>query len=96
MNFSWDETKKAKVLAEHKVDFARIVDVFEDPFAIEAIDEIHSTVDDVRFTIIGLTRDYGLIFLVFTEPSETELRFVTARKAEPWMKMLYDKERSKR
>ena len=96
MKFSWDEAKREKVLAEHKVDFARIGDVFEDPFAIEDVDEIHSTPDEIRFTIIGLTREYGLIFLSFTEPKETELRFITARKAEPWMTTIYDKGRSKK
>jgi uncharacterized DUF497 family protein len=96
MNFSWDEAKRERVLIEHKVDFARIGDVFEDPFAVEDLDELHSTADEVRFTIIGLTREYGLIFLAFTEPRETELRFITARKAEPWMTTLYDEGRSKR
>ncbi len=96
MKFSWDEAKRERVLIEHKVDFAKIGDVFEDPFAIEDLDELHSTADEIRFTIIGLTREYGLIFLAFTEPQETELRFITARKAEPWMTTLYDEGRSKR
>lgn len=96
MDFTWNEQKRSRVLAEHKIDFAKIDDLFEDPFAVEDIDEIHSTTEEIRFTIIGLTREYGLVFLVFTEPRDTELRFVTARKAEQWMTRLYDKGRSKR
>jgi uncharacterized DUF497 family protein len=70
--------------------------VFDDPFAVEDIDEIHSSAEETRFTIIGLTREYGLVFLVFMEMSETHLRFVTARKAESWMTKIYDEARSKR
>jgi len=96
MKFTWDPAKREKVLAEHKVDFDKITDVFDDPFAIEDIDEIHSTAEEIRLTIIGLTREYGLVFLAFTELSETNLRFITARKAENWMTTVYDEARSKR
>ncbi len=96
MKFTWDPPKREKVLAEHKVDFDKIKDVFNDPFAFEDIDEIHSTADELRFTIIGLTREYGLIFLAFTELSDTHLRFITARKAENWMIKVYDKARSRK
>ncbi|MGD9562350.1 MAG: BrnT family toxin [Pyrinomonadaceae bacterium] len=96
MKFTWDAAKRDKVLAEHKVDFDKITDIFNDPFAVEDIDEIHSTAEETRFTIIGLTREYGLVFLAFTELSETNLRFITARKAESWMTTIYDKARSRR
>ncbi len=70
MEFSWKETKKREVKAEHNVEFDKIKDVFDDPFAVEYIDEIHSTEEEIRFIIIGLTVEYGSIFLVFTEPSK--------------------------
>lgn len=82
MEFSWKENKKQIVKVEHKIEFDKIKDVFDDPFAVEYTDEEHSTDEEVRFAIIGLTVEYGLIFLIFTEPSETELHFITARKAE--------------
>ncbi|HVF46019.1 MAG TPA: BrnT family toxin [Pyrinomonadaceae bacterium] len=53
MNFTWDPTKREKVLTEHKVDFDKITDVFDDPFAVEDIDEVHSSPDEIRFTISG-------------------------------------------
>ncbi|MEJ7624635.1 MAG: BrnT family toxin [Pyrinomonadaceae bacterium] len=96
MAFTWDPAKREKVLAEHKVDFDKIIDVFDDPFAVEDVDGPHSSADEIRFIIIGLTREYGLIFLAFTEMSETHLRFITARKAESWMTKVYDKARSGR
>ena len=70
--------------------------MFDDTFTIEDVDEVHSSVEETRFMIIGLTREYGSGFLAFTETSETNLRFITARKAENWMIKIYDEARSRR
>jgi uncharacterized DUF497 family protein len=72
----------------------KIIDIFEDPFAIEFIDEEHSNEDKIRYAIIGLT-SYGLVYLVFTEPDENELHFITARMAENWMVKDYDRNRKR-
>lgn len=93
MRFTWDEDKAAAVSHEHSVEFARLIDVFSDPYAVEFIDEAHSTEDETRYAIIGLTAQYGLVYLVFTEldaDGEIELHFVTARRAEPWMVEEYE------
>lgn len=42
MEFIWDEAKREKIIAEHKVDFAKIKDVFDDPFAVYFDDHEHS------------------------------------------------------
>jgi uncharacterized protein len=96
MKFTWDNNKADKVKIEHKVDFERLYDIFNDPFAIEFTDDEHSTDEEIRFAIIGLTIEYGLIYLVFTEITETELHFITARKAENWMVKKYDQNRSRK
>ncbi len=96
MKFTWDTNKAEKVKADHKVYFERLYDIFDDPFAIEFTDEEHSTDDEIRFAIIGLTVEYGLIYLVFTETTETKLHFITARKAENWMVKEYDQNRSRK
>jgi hypothetical protein len=93
VKFTWDEEKAEAVREDHRVDFARLIDVFSDPYAVEFVDEAHSTEDETRFAIIGLTAQYGLIYLVFTEPGEGELHFVTARRAEPWMVTEYEENR---
>jgi uncharacterized DUF497 family protein len=85
-------TQKAASRKDRKIDFSKIKDVFDDPFALEFVDETHST-NEMRFAIIGLTVEYGLIYLVFTEPDETELHFITARKAENWMVQSYEQNR---
>ncbi len=95
MKFTWDPKKREKVLVEHMVDFDKITDVFNDPLALEFLDIEHSSEEDIRFAIIGLTAGYGLIYAVYTAPSDEEIHFVTARRAEPLMVKEYDKERGR-
>jgi len=95
MRFTWDAGKREKVLAEHKVDFDKIGDVFDDLLALEFVDLVHSTDEEVRFAIIGLTAHYGLVYAVYVTPGNHEIRFVTARRAEPLMVKEYDKERGR-
>mgnify|MGYP000613279374 CR=1 FL=1 len=52
MKFTWNETKAIKVKSEHSINFANIIDIFEDPFAVEFIDEAHSTEEEIRYAII--------------------------------------------
>jgi uncharacterized protein len=93
MVYTWDPKKAKKVATEHKVEFSKIEDIFRDPYAVEFIDESHSVGYDLRFAIIGITAEYGLIYLVFTEPDRETIRFITARKAERWMVKEYEEKR---
>lgn len=87
--FVWDETKRLKVLAEHKVDFELITDVFDDPFGVYNDDLGHSE-SELRYTVIGMTAEYGLVFLVFSYVEE-KVRLITARRAENWMVTEYER-----
>jgi len=93
MEFEWDPAKRESVLADHHVDFEKLQDIFADPYAIEFIDEEHSSDDEIRFGMIGLTAEYGVVYLVFTEDVPNKARFITARKAEKWMVNEYEEER---
>lgn len=95
MEFTWDETKREKVIAEHKVDFAKIEDVFDDIFAVYIEDFAHSTDEEIRFNVIGQSISYGLVFIVFTYRGDEEIRFITARKAENWMVNEYEENRKR-
>ncbi|MGI8543792.1 MAG: BrnT family toxin [Aridibacter sp.] len=90
MKFTWDPNKAEKVLTEHKIDFDRIYDFFEDDYSIDIIDKKYSTPDETRFIIIGKTAVYGLVHLVYTILSENEIRFITARKAENYYVKKYE------
>ncbi len=90
MKFTWNPQKAEKVKIEHKIDFEKIKDVFEDSFSLDLIDELHSTSDEERFIIVGKTAYYGLIHLVYTMKSDDEIHFITARKAEKWYVKKYE------
>ncbi len=87
--FVWDESKRLKVIEDHKVDFALLTDVFDDPYGIYRDDFEHSG-DEIRYSVTGLTSEYGIIFLVFTYFDE-KIRLITARKAEKWMVKDYER-----
>lgn len=89
--FSWDESKRKKVIKNHNIDFEKITDIFDDPFSIDFTDYKHSDEFEVRFAKIGITAEYGLIFLVYTEVDAETVRFITARRAERFMVKEYDK-----
>ena len=88
--FVWDESKRLKVIDEHKIDFALITDIFDDPFGIYREDAEHSG-EETRYSVTGLTAEYGLIFAVFTYTDKEEVRLITARRAEKWMVKQYEK-----
>ncbi len=87
--FVWDESKRLKVIRDHKVDFDLITDIFDDPFGIYREDAEHSE-DETRYSVVGLTTNYGLVFAVFTYEGE-KIRLITARRADKWMVKEYEK-----
>lgn len=87
--FVWDETKRRKVIGEHKVDFKLILDVFDDPFG-DYREDIEYSDKEMRYAVIGLTAKYGLIIAIFTYTAEGNIRLITARRAEKWMVKEYE------
>lgn len=49
----WDEEKREKVIRERNIDFAQILDIFDDTFAVDFQDLEHSTSEESRYKIIG-------------------------------------------
>lgn len=95
MKIEWDERKRELVLEEHNIDFARILDIFNDPFAIYTDDHEHSTNSEIRSVMIGKTAEYGLVNLVFIDIDDNTTRLITARRAEKWMVKEYEKQRKR-
>jgi len=91
--FVWDEDKRRRVATKHGVDFAQIVDVFEDAYAYDFDDDEHSEEDELRYGLIGRTAKYGLIFLAYSVTVDDNVRFITARRAERWMITAYEENR---
>ena len=93
--FVWDESKRIKVIQEHRVDFELIFDVFEDPFSVDFEDYEHSDEAENRYGIIGQTVLYGLIVLIYKIVNDDDVRFITARGAEKWMVNKYEENRKR-
>lgn len=87
--FVWDESKRRKVIREHKVDFALLIDVFDDAFGVYFEDFEHSTDMETRFNLIGFSSQYGLIYVTFIY-EYNNIRLITAWKAEKWMVAEYE------
>lgn len=88
--FVWDEVKRAKVLKEHRVDLALLIDAFDDDFGVYFEDVEHSTATEIRFNLIAITAKYGLVYLTFTHEGD-DIRLITAWKAEKWAVREYER-----
>ena len=97
MKFEWDAHKERVNIKNHEgiaFDFAS--KVFNDIWAIDEFDKLHSTVAEQRFTIVGLAENKLLrvTFTVVTEENGEEvLRIISARKALGKDKKSYEKAR---
>ena len=97
MNFDWDEKKEKVNIKNHEeITFDFATKVFNDVWAIEEFDDLHSNKTEQRFTIIGLAED-KLLRVTFTviieENGEEVFRIISARKARGKDKESYDKAR---
>ena len=89
MTFEWDDDKSEKNRRKHGLDFSEVLGVFDDPGAVEFLDEEHSSPIEARYVVIGLAAS-GLTYVVFTERGEGRLRIIHARKADKRMVRIYE------
>jgi uncharacterized DUF497 family protein len=78
--FEWDDVKAASNYADHRITFETAKAVFQDPFAVERMDEREDYGED-RYAIIGMAFD-RLLYVAFTYRGE-RIRIISARGAEP-------------
>jgi hypothetical protein len=81
MRFDWDPAKADANRTKHGVEFTEAARAFDDPFALVAHDETHSTLDEVRWWLIG-EADESVLVVVFTiRPPDDVRRLISARRA---------------
>ena len=81
MRFEWDEKKANNNVKKHKFSFETAITVFDDPYALIAPDERHSTSRERREWIIGES-DSGVLVVVFTKRLRgSTYRLISARRA---------------
>lgn len=78
LEFEWADAKAADNYTRHGVSFDLAKKVFNDPFAVERIDD-RQDYGEERYIIIGLA-DGALLFVAYTEREE-RIRLISARRA---------------
>lgn len=91
MRFEWDEEKALGNAKKHRVSFEQAQEVFDDPRAVPFEDLEHSTADEIRYVMIGMS-SLGLLFVSFTYRDDV-VRLISARRAEKWMVRVYEDEK---
>ena len=89
MRFDWDPDKNELKIRDHGVSLEEAQEAFFDPNALEEYDEEHSTVEEPRFKLMGLSRR-RLLAVVFIETENETIRIISARKAGPQQRKTYE------
>lgn len=77
MSFVWDSAKATANRQKHGVDFADVVEVFQDARALKVADD-HP--DEERFITVGMDALGRVVTVVYTW-RESAIRIISARKA---------------
>ena len=81
MTFEWDEEKERHNIQAHDgINFSYAARVFLDSKRIEKIDENHSDKEE-RYNVIGCVE--RVLFVVYTERGDDNIRIISARRATP-------------
>ncbi|HZQ12710.1 MAG TPA: BrnT family toxin [Pseudolabrys sp.] len=86
LKFAWDEVKAERNRADHGVTFDMATEVFDDPFAIELLDDREDYGED-RYITIGMV-DGRLLCVAYTMRGDV-IRIISARGAEPHERRRY-------
>ena len=91
--FAWDPHKARSNLAKHGIPFDLAITVFDDPFALVAPDERHSTPYERREWMTGES-DVGVLVVVFTSRDRNRTRrIISARRASRKERRRYEEGR---
>ena len=86
MRFTWHDRKARSNATKHGVTFAEAATVFADPLAIVVEDVLH----EERSIIVGLSARQRVLFTVFVEFSDDDVRIISARRATSYERKKYE------
>lgn len=78
LEFEWLDAKAEANWRNHGVSFELAKTVFNDPFAIERVDD-REDYGEERFVIIGMAEGHVLLFVAYTERDQ-RIRLISARR----------------
>ena len=80
--FEWDSVKAELNYAKHKVTFEEAKSVFYDENAVLIAAPDHSTLDEDRFIILGLSSEMHMLLVCHCYRENDRIRIISARKAD--------------
>lgn len=86
-SFEWEEAKAHTNFLKHGFAFEEALTAFADPFAIDAPDRYLPG----RFVLIGVSARNRTLFVVYEE-RQANIRLISARKASPIQRRIYEEE----
>jgi len=91
IKFNWAPAKAASNLRKHGVSFEEAQSVFYDEFAIQFYDESHSSDDEERFLMLGMSSGAHLLLVCHCErDGGGVIRIISARKATKQESSFYE------
>lgn len=88
MKLDWDSKKAASNLKKHGVSFEEATTCFDDPHGCYFRNEAEAYED--RLILIATPSKRRVLFVVHAEVGRTSIRIVSARKASPAQRRIYD------
>ncbi|MBM4306196.1 MAG: BrnT family toxin [Deltaproteobacteria bacterium] len=87
MKVVWDNKKGAANIRNHGIEFSHAATVLDDPMAITIEDTRHT---EQRFITIGSDLLGRVLVVVYSYSGEEEIRLISARKATPRERRIYE------
>jgi uncharacterized protein len=87
MRVVWDIKKAGTNLRSHGVEFSHGATVLDDPMAITIEDTRHG---EQRFVTVGADILGRILVVVYAYSGEEEIRLISARKASPKERRIYE------
>ena len=83
LHFEWDEAKNRLNKRKHKVSFQEAATIFLDEYANRYHDPDHSTEDEDRFLMLGISSKLRVLIVCHCYmASDCGIRIISARKAD--------------
>jgi uncharacterized DUF497 family protein len=90
MRIVWDITKASANIRNHGVEFSHAATVLDDPMAVTLEDTRQG---EQRFVTVGSDILGRTLVVVYAYSGEDQIRLISARKATPKERRIYEEER---
>ena len=88
--FEWHDNKAKLNIQNHRIRFEEACEVFLDPFVKYLGSEIVES--EIRDKIIGMTENWQVLLVVYTERENDLFRLISARRATSKERKQYEKQ----